>query len=962
MMSSFLKRGRGVLPSLTLSVFTSFLLLTGPVRGDALSTAAVTAVSTGSISFSWSSQDGNSYIAALSTGPNDIHFAVPVASGVTAGDVTSISYFNLSANVSYYFRVKVSTDNDIGSLSNPPTSYIQMSTFTLPVLPAISVVGTSVSSATVNVTRGGNAVNGSYLLQRSTVSAFDSGQIFSATGTLPSGNTTFAGLDSNTSWYFRAAALWNGNLFQNASGYVTVSTLTLGAPPPALVSFLVTTNTVHVTLSANGNAPGTAVSLTTGSFEAASSSAGVLTAGNTTLSISNLISNRIYSVRAAVLGSGQVTSSTLTVASTPTYPNVPTSITSTFLAGTTITFAWSANNNLLGGTSYQVQVSSNDVNFGAPSGEVTFGEELSSATLSMQTTYYVRVRAFGIGGEVTAFSSTASFVTLFVPVNPPSSPTALTVTNITTSAAAFSWIDNSDNEQEFRLINSTGGVLKYVSVSSTFTQLIGLTPDFALTNVRIAAHNSVFTAISTNSISSHTLAEAPISPVLGTPTKISIPFSWNGRSNPSTVFYEISQSTDNFAFAAGISTPVAFGAGHFSTSAVINNLSSGVTYYYRIRGRNRDGILTAFTPVISTVTPTIEVFLSTGGSFNAGYTLVGFDPGVTITNFVLPDGTTQQTIISTRTANVTYSNSIVLHLTSGSFLTALATVDNLQVTSTQSIPIDNAGLIVQGSSGTVLLRLIADSLSISATPGSPQDFIATLPTVSTKTLFLTLYSGSNTVTITLPPGTFAQTVRLRVRMPDAYPTGTSAFSAPGFGAAAPSVLSGFGIGLEVFSDDSAQPQRPVAITFGYGDSDIRDTSPELLVISRFEDSAQKWIPLPSRVNSALRSVTAFTTHFSKFQLMSLSPATDIQQARVFPNPLKLHRGQTEMNFTNLTAGAEIKIYTVLGERVVTLKADATGIVRWDARNESHERVASGIYVAMIEGGGGRKIVKVAVEK
>lgn len=958
---SFSGRGKGILLSLAASVLAC-ALLPSVSRGAALSTAAVTAVSTGSISFSWSSQNGNSYIAALATGPTDANFAVPVASATTAADVTSAQYFNLSANTSYYFRVKVSTDDDIGSLSNPPTSYIQTSTFTLPVLPTIALVGVGagVSSATLTLTRGNNAVNSSYRIERSTVSDFASGRLFTATGTLPSGNTTFLGLDSNTTHYFRAAALWNGNLFQNASGYVTVSTQTLGVSPPIPVSFLVTTNTVTVTLSPNGNAAGTTLAITTGSFDATSSSVGVSAAGNTTLSITNLISNRVYSVRAAVLSSGQVVSSTAAVASTATFPNVPTSISTSLLAGTTITFTWSANNNLLSQTSYQVQISSNDPNFAAPSTEVTFGEELSSTTLSMLTTYYCRVKAMGINGSESAFSSTASFITLFIPVAGPSTPTALTVTHITTSTVSLSWIDNADNEQEYRILNSTGGIMKTVPFSSTFTQITGLSPDTSL-NMRVAAYNIVNIAVGTTTISSHTLAEAPISPTLGTVTKIAVPLSWNGRGNPSTVLYEISQSTDNFVYAAGISTPVAFSAGLSSTSSVINNLSWGVTYYYRIRARNRDNILTDFTPVISTVTSTVEVFLSTGGSFNAGLTLVGMDPGVTISNFVLPNGTTQQSITSTQTANVTYSNSIVLRLSSGSMLNAIVGVDNLQVTSTQSIPIDNAGLILQGSSGTVTLRLIADSVSFSASTDSPQNLLATLPTVSTKTAFITLTSGLNVITVAIPPGTFTETVQLRFKLPESYPTGSSAFSAPGLGAA-PSVLSGFGVGLEVLSNSPVQPQKPVPITFTYQDSDIRGMSPDILVISRFDEAVQKWFPLVSRVNGALRSVTAFTGHFSKFQLMALSPATDVQQAKIFPNPLKFHRGQSEMTFSNLTAGAEIKIYTLLGERVVTLKTDATGIVRWDARNENHERVASGVYVAMIEGAGGRKIVKVAVEK
>src|SRR3989344_144650 len=59
--------------------------------------------------------------------------------------------------------------------------------------------------------------------------------VISATGTLPSGATTFAGLSFNTTYYVRARTLWNGTavfgLEQNASGYILITTTTLPLLP-----------------------------------------------------------------------------------------------------------------------------------------------------------------------------------------------------------------------------------------------------------------------------------------------------------------------------------------------------------------------------------------------------------------------------------------------------------------------------------------------------------------------------------------------------------------------------------------------------------------------------------------------------------------------------------------------------------------------------------------------------------
>lgn len=65
----------------------------------------------------------------------------------------------------------------------------------------------------------------------------------------------------------------------------------------------------------------------------------------------------------------------------------------------------------------------------------------------------------------------------------------------------------------------------------------------------------------------------------------------------------------------------------------------------------------------------------------------------------------------------------------------------------------------------------------------------------------------------------------------------------------------------------------------------------------------------------------------------------------------------------MSANASLKIYTYLGEKVADLVADVTGTVRWDLKNVQGEKVASGVYIAYIEGGNNsKKTMKIAVEK
>jgi hypothetical protein len=78
---------------------------------------------------------------------------------------------------------------------------------------------------------------------------------------------------------------------------------------------------------------------------------------------------------------------------------------------------------------------------------------------------------------------------------------------------------------------------------------------------------------------------------------------------------------------------------------------------------------------------------------------------------------------------------------------------------------------------------------------------------------------------------------------------------------------------------------------------------------------------------------------------------------VYPNP-----GKNAMTFTNLSAIATIKIFTVSGELVKTIEEiDGDGQTIWYADNDSGEKVASGVYLyVVINPQGEKKTGKVAL--
>ncbi|MBI3013066.1 MAG: T9SS type A sorting domain-containing protein, partial [Elusimicrobia bacterium] len=92
------------------------------------------------------------------------------------------------------------------------------------------------------------------------------------------------------------------------------------------------------------------------------------------------------------------------------------------------------------------------------------------------------------------------------------------------------------------------------------------------------------------------------------------------------------------------------------------------------------------------------------------------------------------------------------------------------------------------------------------------------------------------------------------------------------------------------------------------------------------------------------------------------PASEVGQAKVFPNPFRPFQGHTQIKFTNLPPATTIKIFSFSGNIVRELTTDANGQAVWNGKNSAGHDVASDIYLALIEGPGGKQIVKVGVQR
>ena len=124
-------------------------------------------------------------------------------------------------------------------------------------------------------------------------------------------------------------------------------------------------------------------------------------------------------------------------------------------------------------------------------------------------------------------------------------------------------------------------------------------------------------------------------------------------------------------------------------------------------------------------------------------------------------------------------------------------------------------------------------------------------------------------------------------------------------------------------------------------------------------------------------VFTFTVAGERVEAELARTAFEEEEPYVIPNPYVASasfeperfavsgRGERRMEFRAIPAGASIRIYTVRGELVQTLRHDGstTGMVEWDLRSKDNLEVAPGLYIFHVDAGDlGEHVGKFAIIK
>ena len=89
---------------------------------------------------------------------------------------------------------------------------------------------------------------------------------------------------------------------------------------------------------------------------------------------------------------------------------------------------------------------------------------------------------------------------------------------------------------------------------------------------------------------------------------------------------------------------------------------------------------------------------------------------------------------------------------------------------------------------------------------------------------------------------------------------------------------------------------------------------------------------------------------------------------IVPNPFRLVSAyqqsidQPEARITNVPAGAIVRVFTLNGSLIRTLRQESDGVLRWDVRNAAGKKLASGMYLIHVEVPGvGERVLKFGVQ-
>lgn len=590
-------------------------------------------------------------------------------------------------------------------------------------------------------------------------------------------------------------------------------------------------------------------------------------------------------------------------------PGIPTAVVT---GPSSVVWTWAAAAGTFDG--YNVYSATNGVFLStiARSGGAT--ETFLQTGLGPDTSSLIKVAPFNISGDGTVTVATTPVLTGVSLVND------LIGLAQTTKSLFWSW-------------NSVNGATGYNVYASSTAVLIATTPTAAFTQTDLSTNTaySIFVqAIMSGgngqlsaTATAYTLAAQPSPgfPPLHIVSTGSFVAQWLTNTNPNNTRYHVK------LFVGASTEPI-----HFSSISLANHGLTGGTpntlHTVHVAAFNGDGIYTAFTTLGSTYTfarpPTLPRVLTADPS---GISLDWSANGN-------PGDTAYQILYSTDNFVANFST---FALFSAAYTSASVTIPNLITGTTYTVRIAARNSFGQETSAVAISAFTDNG-------GGPIGSLSLIaPTTVYATLSGTLGSGRR-FEIRIPPGSFDVDTRLFIT---SYTAANLAGKCGGINTAT----------FQITNIPAVQPRLPIEVGLQFIPGEVGALA--TLGMGRYDPFSDSCVPMESRVDTATNMLYARLNHFSDFKLMQMTAGASASSAGVFPNPLYTNT-QGFFTFKDLPGGASVRIFTLHGEELFEGTANASGLLTWRPQNKVGRNVASGLYLAVIESGGEKKIMKLAV--
>jgi fibronectin type 3 domain-containing protein len=454
---------------------------------------AATGVSASQVNLSWTDNTGGTLAFKILRSTDGTTFST--AAWVAAG-VTTYANTGRTPETTYYYQVRVYEPTGGESLSSNTASAT-----TLAVLAAPSnLTATAVSTSRIDLAWTDNSTTEStFRIYRST-----DGVNFAFQGQVNANITSYSnsGLSPSTTYYYRVTAKENGGAESAVSNVASAATLGLPQAPSALVASAVSSSQIDLTWTDNsGNETGFKIDRSNDGVNFSSLvwlGPNVTSYSNTGRSPSTTYYYRVSSYNAQ----GSSAFSNIASATTPSALAAPSNLTATAISGTRVDLTWVDNASIESG--FKVYRSTDNINFtllGTTGANVT---TYTNGSPQPGTTYYYRVLAYDSGGAQSPPSNTVSVTTPSVPAV----PTNLVATAVSKTQITLTWVDNSNNETNFRIDRSTNGnnfsTLTWTSANVTSFTDTGRQPGTTY-YYRVASYNANGSSATSNTASATTL-------------------------------------------------------------------------------------------------------------------------------------------------------------------------------------------------------------------------------------------------------------------------------------------------------------------------------------------------------------------------------------------------------------------------------------------------------------------------